>query len=263
MRLRLFSLIAILTLATPLGAQAGLEARMQALLDTLAEGSTAGAAAFFPRRGEWAMVTTWRGGPAGVRTRARRFSGAETPRIIGPGGELCDSFTRPGGEYGPPEGVLAMQAMMHRSGWRRVRGSRFVPPGKDASSGSFVEWRREDGAWVVAAFGEEHRHFPRVLGTPVGMITRDTVPPAGVAYAADAPWFARNEPITFEGFRYIRYGNPRAVLPDTMARIGSLGRIPVYAPAGHTRAPQLLVLPVRPGEFQLYEGFRPSAGTCR
>jgi hypothetical protein len=33
--------------------------------------------------------------------------------------------------------------------WPRVGGSRFVPPGSDADSLTFVKWRKESGRWVV------------------------------------------------------------------------------------------------------------------
>ncbi|HEX6372847.1 MAG TPA: hypothetical protein VF006_28250 [Longimicrobium sp.] len=245
-------------------AEAPLAARMQAFLDALNEGDLAPVAAFFPRRGEWARVRTWGGRSRGERTETARFAAAETPRAIAAGGAACESFAQPAGEYGPVEGALAMQAMMNRSGWRRVRGNRFVPPGEDARSPVFVEWRREDGRWVVSAYGEEYPDFPRLLGTPVSMISRDTLIAAeGAAYAADAPWFVQNTPITFEGWRYVRYGLPRRFEPGALARLGSLGRIAVYARAGDTRAPEVLMVPVRPGELQVYQGFRPTGSVCR
>ena len=33
--------------------------------------------------------------------------------------------------------------------WRRVDGFRYVPPGSDISSATFVKWRREGGKWVI------------------------------------------------------------------------------------------------------------------
>lgn len=33
--------------------------------------------------------------------------------------------------------------------WKRVGNNRFVPPEGDASSQTFVEWRREAGRWVI------------------------------------------------------------------------------------------------------------------
>ncbi len=37
--------------------------------------------------------------------------------------------------------------------WPRVGGSRFVPPGQDASSPTFVTWRKEAGRWVIDEIG--------------------------------------------------------------------------------------------------------------
>lgn len=270
-RNRIRALVALLTLAAvPLAAQgearasaaeATLSGRMQGFLDALVEGDLEPVAGFLPRRGEWMRIRTWRGAPSRAdRADTLRIAGAETRRVIGAGGAACESFLQPGGEYGPPEGVLMMQAMMNPSGWRRVAGNRFVPPGEDARSAVFVEWGREDGRWVVSAYGEEHHYFPRLLGTPVSMVTRDTVPPAGLAYADGAPWFVENRPITFEGWRYIKYGMPRPLAPGELARIGSLGRMAVYAEPDRTRAPEVLFIPVRPGEYQPYESFRPSGG---
>jgi hypothetical protein len=54
-----------------------------------------------------------------------------------------------------PIGLFAHQVMHRGTGWRRVRGNRFVPPGASASSAIFVEWRREGDRWVVSAFGDE------------------------------------------------------------------------------------------------------------
>ena len=274
---RLLPLALLLIAPLPLAAQrapapapeARLPARMQAFLGAMQdEGTRAQIAAFFPRRGDWTWVRTSRsvrGG--GERTEIRRFPGPETVRAIGAGGPACTSFEAPGGEYGPFEGSLRMQGMMSPTGWRRVRGSRFVPPGAPATSAVFVEWRREDGAWVVSAFGEESVYFPggpRLLGVPAprrGTVVRDTVlVPEGAAYAAGEDWFVGNEPITLDGWRYIQYGLPRPLPPGRLTRIGTLGRVAVYAVDGDTHAPGMLMVPVRAGELQPYQGFRPP--TC-
>jgi hypothetical protein len=54
-----------------------------------------------------------------------------------------------------PVGLFAHQVMMRGVKWRRVSGTRFVPPGETASSDIFVEWRREGAKWVVSSFGDE------------------------------------------------------------------------------------------------------------
>ncbi|HEX9939091.1 MAG TPA: hypothetical protein VGB15_18255 [Longimicrobium sp.] len=54
-----------------------------------------------------------------------------------------------------PVGLLVHQVLCRGVAWRPVSPTRFVPPGAGASSPTFVEWRREGGRWVIAAFGEE------------------------------------------------------------------------------------------------------------
>ena len=34
--------------------------------------------------------------------------------------------------------------------WRRVSGNKFVPPGSDASSQTYVKWRKEGRKWVIS-----------------------------------------------------------------------------------------------------------------
>jgi hypothetical protein len=202
-----------------------------------------------------------------------RFAGSETLRAIGAGGPLCGSFEQGFGEVGPVEGSLQMHVADHPSGWRRVGGNRFVPPGAGARSPVFVQWRREDGEWVVAAFGEARPWRPpgppgpRMPGTPAvprDGITRDTLlVPAGAAYAADAAWYAENRPVTLDGIRYTRYGLPRRFEPGALVRIGTLERVAVYARPGDTQRPEVVMVPVRPGEFQVYENTLPTSSSCR
>lgn len=261
-----------LAAAPPVAAQTGtpaasatLDARMQALLDEMGEGSTERVAAFFPRRGDWAWVTTRAARPPGQDgTGIWRFPGAETARALAPGGPVCRSFAPGGGELGPAEGALRMHVGDHPSGWRRVRGNRFVPPGAGAGSPVFVQWRREEGAWVVAAFGEAYPSRPRgasVAGTspvPGDGIVRDTLRvPAGAAYAADAEWYTANRPVTLDGSRYVRYGVPRRLEPGALVRIGTLGRVAVYARPRDTQQPEVVMVPVAPGEFQVYQATVP------
>jgi len=54
-----------------------------------------------------------------------------------------------------PIGRLAHQILTRGTGWRRVAGNRFVPPGAPASSPVFIEWRREGDTWVVSSIGDE------------------------------------------------------------------------------------------------------------
>lgn len=271
--MRLSAAFAIATLAlaaAPIDAQAGLEARMQAFLHAMEEAPRDQVAAFFPRRGDWAWVTSHEARPPGEdRTAIWRFPGAETARAIGPGGPVCLSFERGGGEVGPMADALQGHVVDHPSGWRRVRGNRFVPPGAGARSPVFVQWRREDGEWVVAAFGEARPlrpEGPRVAGVPAvprDGISRDTLlVPAGAAYAAVASWYTANRAITLDGYRYLRYGLPRRFEPGALVRIGTLERVAVYARPGDTQRPEVVMVPVAPGEFQVYENTVTFSSSC-
>ena len=39
--------------------------------------------------------------------------------------------------------------------WRNAGGTRVVPTGEPDDAPFFIEWRREDGKWVISAFGDE------------------------------------------------------------------------------------------------------------
>jgi hypothetical protein len=259
-RNRIVGLIALLTVAAfPLGAQTPLTARMQAFVDEIEDFPNTELAAFFPRRGDW----TWFETVLDVRTGEVhgtgiwRFPGAETLRAIGAGGPVCDSFESAVGEAGPVETRLGMQAMMHSGRWRRVRGTRFVPPGADGRSPVFVEWRREDGEWVVSAFGDVGYYFPRLLGRPANSIARDTaVVPEDAAFAP-AEWYT----ITLEGRRSAKYGEPRPLDRALLTRVGVLERVSIYVSRDETwNTAEVLYLPVSPGRYQAYT--RPLARRC-
>lgn len=239
------------------GRSASLERRMRDFVRTVGEMPLDSVAAFFPRRGDWAWVMTAHrdGKPDGVSVW--RFAGSETLRAISPGGPVCQSFVPPG-DTGFPNSLLEL-AMEHPRGWRRVRGSRFVPPGASARSPGFVEWRREDGEWVVSAFGDERDFGPRVLGVPLPTIVRDgpRAPPVPVerTYAAGARWFEEHVPLRLEGIYYLKYGLPRELADSEVVRFGSVGRVAVYAEAGYGGAPEVVYLAVRPGLYQPYNAF--------
>lgn len=77
------------------------------------------------------------------------------------------------------------------------------------------------------------------------------------AVAENEPWYLDHRPITFERRRYVKYGLPRALAEHEVTRIGSLGRVGVFAETGASaEIPDVLYIPVRPGgEFQPYQGF--------
>jgi hypothetical protein len=260
-------LIAVLTLgALPVTAQAGaagagqtsLGARMQAFLAEVEDEPNTELAAFFPRRGDWTWVQTIRDEErGGERVGIWRFPGAQTLGAIGAGGPVCDSFDGIRGEFGPYEGRFGMQAMLNPGPWRRVRGNRFVPPDAPADSPVFVEWRREDGQWVVSAFGDEDFYFPGLLGRENDSFARDTaLVPEDAAFAPE-DWYT----ITIQGWRSPRFGAPRHLNRAELTRVRVLHRVSVYVKRGSSwETAEVLYLPVAPGRYQAYE--RPLPRPC-
>ncbi len=247
-------LLALALYATAAGAQGRDEtprARMDAFLASLMAEGKMEPYEYFPARGSWSWINT-RAGRVGVH----RFPSSETRRALESFCPLYDSFMfQPEGQ---PMGGLIGHVLENGSGWRRVRGTRFVPPGKPASSPTFVEWRREDGRWVVSAFGDE---------SPRGRLTYPEDAPNTVRRDAtaraestdDGPWFTGHGPIHFEGRRWFLSGAPRVVAREHLTRLGSLNGVPVYAEAG-VRIPEALYVAVGPGPevlpFQSYQ-YRP------
>ena len=135
----------------PRGPAAGLVARNAAFLAAVAHGDDAGVAAFFARTGEVAYVHA-RHERDGDRVARWRFPAADVPKAI-ERGPLSPSFYAQVERQ--PIGLFAHQLAVRGARWRWAGGTRFVPPGARASSPIFVEWRREDGQWVVSAFGDE------------------------------------------------------------------------------------------------------------
>ncbi|HYJ79621.1 MAG TPA: hypothetical protein VEW03_08485 [Longimicrobiaceae bacterium] len=238
------------------GAGSTLSGRMRGFLGALGRG-TAGdsAAAFFPRHGDWTWMQTLVDPPAVRGVGSWRFPGTETRKAMQPGGPLCNSLAWSGGDFGPWEGALVMQVMVHPGGWRRVTPTRFVPPGASSRSPTFVEWRREDDRWVVSALGDEGFHWtPPPAETIRNLVTRDTMPTGNTALAAGQPWYIGNEMLAFGGRWYLKYGLPRRIAPDQLRRVGSLGTVPVYVEGGAGRHDHsVLYVPVRPGELHPYQ----------
>lgn len=245
--------------APPARAQApddALAARMRAFAEAAPDAPNDSVAAFFPRRGDWTWVHTRRpfDAPGPPRVGTWRFGGAEMLRAIGAGGPVCESFDRSFGEIGPHEGRLGIQTRMHRGPWRRVRGTRFVPPGESAASPVFVEWRREDGAWVVSALGDVDVYFPRLMGRHAPPAWRDTTGVPEDAAFAPADWHV----ITLGAMRYTKYGIPRPLDEAeraSLARIGLYQRVSVFAERDENPDwPAFVYLLTAPGQFQPYEG---------
>jgi hypothetical protein len=253
-----------LLLAIPLRATAqdGLASRNQAFLRAVRNAPNDSVAAFFPRRGDWTWTQVAEGAPPGRRSTVWRFAAPETLRTILHYGPVCKSFS---GFVGPYADALVMRIEADGTRWRRVAGNRFVPPGESARSSMFVQWRREDGRWVVSAFGHATHWFPRVLGYSLRDVAPDTVlrlPPTPV-YAAEAPWYLESRTIYFEGYSYTKYGLPRAIADSlSLQRVGRFGLIGVYAEKMDTYA-TVIYIPLAPGQYQPYEVGHGRGSHCR
>lgn len=232
------TLLALVLSATAAGAQQTLHARMDAFLGSLMGEDRREPYEYFPRRGSWTWINT-----DDARVGVHRFPAGETRRALDGYCPLRDSFTfQPEGQ---PMGALIGRALEHGSGWRRVRGTRFVPPGAPATSPAFVEWRREDGRWVVSAFGDESpRGRTRVPDDAPNTVRRLT---PGVAESTEeGPWYTGVGPIHFDGRRWFLNGPPRVIPRNQLKLLGLLGRVPVYVEAG-IRDPDPLWVPLGPG----------------
>jgi hypothetical protein len=130
--------------------EASLDARMHAFLTGIASVGEDSAAAFFPRSGDFTWVETTHYANRDV-VGTWRFPAADFRAAYR--GLLNDMLT--GHVEGNRVGSLSHQLRFRGSAWRRVRGNRFVPPDAPASSPIFVQWRREDGRWVVSVIGDE------------------------------------------------------------------------------------------------------------
>jgi hypothetical protein len=217
---------------------------------------------FFPRRGDWTYVPTTEQADGSRVTGIHRFPAAQTSRAMDPGGPICDSFSM--GES-VRSGTLREWSMAEKSGldrpWRRVGTARFVPPGAPANSPVFVQWRREDGQWVIDSYGEWRRYWPSLPGRLVNEVVADAhrsalrLPLAATErMAPGTAWFDSNQPIVVLEHHFTRYGLPRQLKEGDIVRYGSLGEVGVYVEPRVEGFPQIVYIPVdRSGLFQPYE----------
>ena len=86
-------------------------------------------------------------------------------------------------------------------------------------------------------------------GQPVGGY------PAIAGYASGETWFINNEPVSFNGRRYVRYGLPRRLGTGDVKTVGTVHGVSVFAePGADARRPEVIYVPTRPGcEFQPYQ----------
>lgn len=107
---------------------------------------------YFPRTGDLTYRHT-RHGHDGDHLEVWRFTGEDAGRQLDAEGPLFEAV-QPSPE-GQTIGVFVYQVQCRGITWKRVHETRFVPPGADASSPVFVEWRRESRRWVISAIGDE------------------------------------------------------------------------------------------------------------
>jgi hypothetical protein len=115
---------------------------------------------------------------------------------------------------------------------------------------------------VISSFGDErHRAEAEdrpVLGVPAGQVVRDTsaAHSRDDVYATGVRWQERNLPmITFERYRYLRYGIPRPTESRELAWIARIGPVRVYAERGGGND-EVLYIPTSEGVYQPYQSER-------
>lgn len=85
-------------------------------------------------------------------------------------------------------------------------------------------------------------------GRPLGEAYPATSPP----YLAGAEWHARDEMVHFQGRRYVRYGIPRVVRPDSLVWVGEFRGIPLFAESERAAGRFVYALVNQQCEFQPY-----------
>ncbi|HET7231208.1 MAG TPA: hypothetical protein VFJ16_14445 [Longimicrobium sp.] len=212
---------------------------------------------FFPTRGEWSwtLTTRYRANPTAVGLW--RFPAAQTDSVLADS-PVCGVF--PLGTPCNPYDFLPEEPPRP---WRRVSATRFVPPDAGRHSATFVEWRRENGRWVISSLGTEEEYWPRLLGRSIdeavpGPRVLLKLPLADTArVAAGQPWYENDEPITVAGVRLVKYGLPRQLAEGDVVRWGTLHGVGVYVEPRTPRVPQIVYLVVdRGGSFQPYQDER-------
>ena len=218
---------------------------------------------FFPRRGTWAWVLTTRVEGEAPRVGRWRFDTADLLRAVDTNGPLCESFT-PGGDAIPVHSLAYVgleEEGLHP--WRRAGATRFVPAGDPPRSPTFVQWRREDGRWVIDSFGNEVSTGGGIPWTPPtgpnAIVHEPGGPavalplPADAAYAGGTAWFVENAMLLGAGGRLVKYGPPRR-MEGFLRRYGTVNGVGVYVPTSSRGLPDIVYVPVSPdGLFQVYE----------
>lgn len=105
---------------------------------------------FFPRAGSVTYRHTVYSASAPTTTEQTFFAGDIPAALNGP---LSRVFTFQAERQ--IVGLFAHQLTLRGSRWSYVGDDRFVPPGADRSAVIFVEWRLENGRWVISSVGDE------------------------------------------------------------------------------------------------------------
>lgn len=135
---------------TPAGMRQELEARNRAFLNAMEVFDVDSVLTFFPRDRDFTYTFTYHH-PAGDSVSSWRFPAVDARRAIE--GPLRLSLDQQGHVLGV--GTFASALAFTDPNWKRVRGSRFVPPAAVETSAVYVQWTREGSQWVVVAFGDE------------------------------------------------------------------------------------------------------------
>jgi hypothetical protein len=142
----------------PAAGDSSLVVRMQAFVDSLRYMGVDSAAAYFPRSGDFTWVETSHYDDRDA-VGIWRFPAAEFRAAYnGPLFEVLDID-----HHGQRIGSLSHQIMIRRPEWRRVAGNRFVPADGPDSAPIYVQWRLEDGRWVISAIGDETFRSDKIL----------------------------------------------------------------------------------------------------
>lgn len=229
-----------------------LPARMRALFSAMEDYSPDALVGFFPAHGDWTWIVTTHNRDGSDSIARRSFTPAELRGALARSGPLCRTFTL--GADLIPMGAIGYHVLMTPGRWRQVGASRLVPPRALATSPVFLEWRREDGRWVLSQVGIEEDAAPHVLGTMINSVQRGTSVPGDSALTAErAAWSSDHEAVHLDGRTFIAYGLPRELPPDVLERVGSLNGVSVYVERGTAEHPDWLYIPAGGGRFAPYQ----------
>jgi hypothetical protein len=252
-RLTIFPSLALLLLASaPLTAQrsAATRQRMNSLTRALLHDQEL--REFFPARGVWTWRQTFHG--ENETHGEWRFTAAD----VQPASEYCGPLWGTLGHsiHAMRVSSLVFQAFEGRwsvSGPRRYSSTARA---RDQVIGrADVEWRLEDGRWVISEI-EQHDYAepPRPPDSLALAMERDRgrSPEASDVTADTTQWFRDNEPISVDRHRYSKYGLPRSLERHEIQQYGWVDSIRVYTEAGSS-CPTVVYVPVGPFEYQPYQ----------